>query len=158
MSTNGSRPRATSRTVRMHVAIDESALEPELVSVLVKLPVALKQRVVEVAAETKTNINDVAVGALAGFYGVRFVGSGRFSRADEHVEAVVLRMPMMLKTQLQVDALKDGTNLSFTVRLALSIAFEVELESGVVISRSPFGGGSGRRRMHATVSPSSVSM
>jgi hypothetical protein len=84
------------------------------------MPLELKRTIVAEAAVTGTNVNDVAVGALADFYEVPFTPSGRRCQADENVSKVILHMSDRLKAELQRDALRDRTNMSYTAVVVLS--------------------------------------
>lgn len=109
--------------------------------VLVVTPAALKQEIVRRVAAEESNMNDLAVAALARRHNVRFRPSGRRGEPSAESCTVVLRMPDALKRRLQLAALKTRTNLSYTIIVGLCESFNLEAGKGVPVRRSPFGGG-----------------
>jgi myo-inositol-1-phosphate synthase len=65
------------------------------------MPVELKERLATAVAEGGSNLNDVAVGALAARFGVPFEPSGRKGSPPKGAGDVLLRMPAELKERLQ---------------------------------------------------------
>ena len=68
---------------------------------LVRMPVELKERLATAVAEGGSNLNDVAVGALAARFGVPFEPTGRKGTPPKGAGDVLLRMPAELKERLQ---------------------------------------------------------
>lgn len=113
--------------------------------VMVVMPAALKQEIVRRVAAEESNMNDLVVSALAQSRRVRFSPSGRRGTPAAGSCTVVLRMPDTLKRRLQFDALNARTNLGHTIIVELCESFDIQIEMGSPVRRSPFGGGS---RLH----------
>src|ERR671915_452819 len=74
------------------------------------MPAELKELLAAAVAEGASNLNDVAVGALASRFGVPFEPSGRKGSPPKGAGDVLLRMPAELKDRLQQRAAERRTN------------------------------------------------
>lgn len=118
--------------------------EAALMSVLIRVPPRLRNRLVGSVRREGSNLNDLIVGTLATRYAVPFDPSGRRSKATIPSGAVVVRMPAELKKKIQLDAL-DHYPSNLTERIVTALAEELEVNLNLQVrNRSPFGGG--RRR------------
>jgi myo-inositol-1-phosphate synthase len=79
-------------------------------SVIVRMPERLKRRLVAEVRRRGSNVNDVAVGILAGRFGSPFEPSGRRSTTAGSAGVVVLRMPDALKRQIKLAAADRNMN------------------------------------------------
>jgi myo-inositol-1-phosphate synthase len=82
----------------------------ERTTILVRMPPALKRRLVDEVAARQLALNDVAVGILADRFGVAFEPSGRRGAGPGASGAVVLRLPPELKRRIRAAASERGTN------------------------------------------------
>jgi hypothetical protein len=112
-------------------------------SVLVRAPFSLKEALVRETARRGASLNDVAVGILADAFGVGYVPTNRRSPLPGSSPVVLLRMPEELKTVIQAEAFRRGSNTNDVILASLSDELGVPFESNR--SRSvPFGGGHGK--------------
>ena len=111
--------------------------------VLVRAPFSLKEALVRETARRGASLNDVAVGILADAFGVDYVPTNRRSPLPGSSPVVLLRMPEELKTAIQAEASRLGSNTNDVILASLSDELGVPFESNR--SRSvPFGGGRGK--------------
>lgn len=139
----------TNREVK-HLAIQPKSAgdahdeEPAgLRSILVRMPLAIKEPLVEEVARAGSCLNDLAVGTLSQHFGLPFTPSGRPGKPDPAVDLLFLRVTHELKRLIQLEAIEHGGNMSSVITEILAEELGVEGEFPKR-ERSPFGGG--RRR------------
>src|SRR4051812_8655059 len=115
-------------------------------SVLVRMPAELKERLVPEGESRSSNLNDVAVGILAERFAVPFEGSGRRRSAAGATRGVLLRLPPELKRRIQQEAFERGSNTNEVILEALGERLGVPLRSNRRRS-VPFGGGRRKEAM-----------
>ena len=94
------------------------------------MPGPIKRALVREVARRGSNLNDVAVSALAARFGVSFTPSGRRRKAIPGAAgAVVLRMPPELRRELKLSAGRRGENVNDLVLRSLSEALEIPFAS-----------------------------
>jgi myo-inositol-1-phosphate synthase len=94
------------------------------------MPAHLKGALVREAARRRSNLNDVAVGILAGSLGVPFTGTGRERRALAGGSPVVLlRAPQELKDELRAVAERTGSNTNDVILATLADGLGVPAQS-----------------------------
>jgi len=111
--------------------------------VLVRAPFSLKNALVRETARRDASLNDVAVGILADAFGVDYVPTNRKSPLSGSSPVVLLRMPENLKTAIQAEAQRLGSNTNDVILASLSDELGVPFESNRRRS-VPFGGGRGK--------------
>jgi myo-inositol-1-phosphate synthase len=87
----------------------------DVTSILVRLPAPLKRRLAREVARRGVALNDVAVEALAGRFGVGFRPSGRKGSPPGDARTVLLRVPRELKQRIQSAARDRGTTANQVV-------------------------------------------
>ena len=113
------------------------------------MPAQLKRRLVHETEARASNVNDVAVGILAGRFDMPYDGSGRRSPAAGASGVVLLRLPPALKRRIQLEAFERGSNTNDVILETLSERLGVPFESNRRRS-VPFGGGRGKEPMAST--------
>jgi myo-inositol-1-phosphate synthase len=113
------------------------------------MPSELKRRLVHEVEAQSSNLNDIAVGILAGRFGIPFAGTGRRSPAAGASGVVLLRLPPALKRRIQLEAFERASNTNDVILLALSERLGVPFQSNRRRS-VPFGGGRRKEVMAAT--------
>ncbi len=96
--------------------------------VLVRLPAALKQRLVEEAQARPASLNDLAVSILAARFAVPFTPSGRRSGTPRGSGDVLLRMPRELKEKLGRRAAERGRPTNDLIVETLAERLGVDME------------------------------
>lgn len=74
------------------------------------VPSDLRQRLIETAEERESNLNDVAVQALADALGVRYEPVGRKAATSVDTTTVALRAPASLRKKLRLKAVREGVS------------------------------------------------
>jgi hypothetical protein len=115
-----------------------------LCSVLVRLPLAVKEAVVAEAARRGSSANDVGVGILSAHFDVQFAPSGRRGKPNPAIDLLFLRLAPELKRHIQLRAIAAGGNTGSVVASVLAEELNVGVDLPKAYRRSPFGGG--RRR------------
>jgi myo-inositol-1-phosphate synthase len=108
--------------------------------VLVRTPSSLKEALVRETARRGASLNDVAVGILADAFGVEVTPSNRRSPLPGSSPVVLLRMPEELKSAIQAEAFRLGSNTNDVILAALADELGVPFQSNRRRS-VPFGGG-----------------
>jgi myo-inositol-1-phosphate synthase len=121
--------------------------------VLVRAPFSLKAALVRETARRGVSLNDVAVGMLARAFGVDHTPTNRRSPLPGASPVVLLRMPEELKTAIQAEAFRLGSNTNDVILATLSDELGIPFESNARRS-VPFGGGRGKDTTMATTSSS----
>ncbi len=105
------------------------------------MPGSIKRALVREVARRGSNLNDVAVGALAARFGVSFTPSGRRRKVIPGAAgAVVLRMPPELRRELKLSAGRRGENVNDLVLRSLSEALGIPFASNRKDSMAPSNG------------------
>ena len=109
----------------------------------------MKEALVRETARRGASLNDVAVGILADTFGVEVAPSNRRSPLPGSSPVVLLRMPEELKSAIQAEAFRLGSNTNDVILSALADELGVPFQSNRQSNRRrsvPFGGG--RRKDH----------
>jgi len=114
-------------------------LDGDRTNVLVRVPEALKRRLAEEVAQTRRNLNDVAVGILASRFAVPFEGSGRPGSPPKESGDLLLRMPRELKEKLNRRARerRRNTNELIVETLAERLGLDREDEMASSNGKAP---------------------
>jgi hypothetical protein len=133
----------TEQAVRQNhtTGIDGSRKGAYPAKVLVRMLPSVKAALVSEARARGTNVNDVAVAALADRFGVGFDPSGRYSSASPKNLKVLLRMSDELKDAIEAHAYRNRSNQTDTVVRILADYFGVKTNVPPPIRTTPFGGG-----------------
>jgi myo-inositol-1-phosphate synthase len=121
---------------------------PARTTMLVRMPPALKQRLVREVQTSGLALNDVAVGLLAERFALPFSPSGRRGAGPGTSGVVLLRLPPELKRAIQRAAFDAGTNANDVVVRALAERLGVS-HLGTTRRTVPFGGGRRKDTMAA---------
>ena len=108
-----------------------------------RTPSSLKEALVRETARRGVSLNDVAVGILAETFDVDVTPSNRRSPLPGSSPVVLLRMPEELKSAIQAEAYRIGSNTNDVILSALSDELGVPFQSNRRRS-VPFGGGRGK--------------
>ncbi len=84
------------------------------------MPSSLKGALVRETARRRTSLNDVAVGLLADYFDVSFTPSGRKSPLPGASPAVLLRVPLDLKHEIEEEAERAGKSENEIILSALA--------------------------------------
>ena len=85
------------------------------------MPASLKSALVRETARRRSNVNDVAVGILAGEFGVAYDPSGRRRKVLAGSSPVLLlRVPQKLRDEIQAEASRRDSNANDVILAALS--------------------------------------
>ena len=85
-----------------------------------RTPSSLKEALVRETARRGASLNDVAVGILAEAFGVEVTPTNRRSPLSGSSPVVLLRMPEELKSAIQAEAFRLGSNTNDVILAALS--------------------------------------
>lgn len=89
--------------------------------IVTDVPAEMRERLLEIARQQGSSVNDVATRLLCGAFTVKFVSSGRsFYRPRASSSRMVFRVPERLRAKIRVKAAQDGVTMGGLVKSVLA--------------------------------------